>query len=521
MGALIVATLGLSACEMSRSLIEYLPSSTPEEPTVVQIPRSLLILPLTGASPTIGNTLSRKVAWGLREAGYPARIANVADGINPVLAGWIEEATSGGDVVWLNIDWAAYGPSGKLAGTHRQELAVSRPGWDSLSDDTLAVIVAESVPAIHELVEGNIPLSDRVSLIPTTQSPSSYTEGGFEAETIIVSSEGLSRITADDEAIIEQPVIMTTVPLPNIPVEVTGEVTLAEPDVLMETIQADDLPGGTVSGIILPSVSDIEQVSEQQRPDGSTEQNPALDDDEFSTELLPDDVNILTPEAAALVTTAPELMLAEQVTPQPTPEPMPESVSEPAPEAMPEIAQIPQVVPEQVSPGVGGLPEYAAPQPNTQITETQEVAALNTARASDRPIFLVHQAIGAPGDGNLTLPLALQQALREADAAITGNPSIASHIIQCSVRVETPFAGRQKIRIVWTVTDIAGKETGSAVQENDVPQGSLDQSWVTVAPIIARAAVKGIGKLFVNGIEQNGIGGGLVQPDLPHVLSPG
>jgi hypothetical protein len=532
LGVLFTGVLGLSACDMSRGLIEDLTASAPDAPTMVQIPRTLLVLPLAGASPTIGHELANKIAWGLREAGYPARTANVADGVNPVLAGWIEEASSGGDVIWLDFEWAVYGPSGKLAGTHREEMAVSRFGWDSLSNDTLGIIVTESVPAIHEMVEGKIPLDDRIALVSSTQTNPSFTEGGFEAETIIVSSEGLSRVTDDGEEIVEHSEIALAPPPSNndgIAVEVTGEVTLATPEPLedpvvkINTISADDLPDGTLSGIVLPSVADIQQPPDQ--PLGTVEVaaptdtpmglDPALDEFEPAPDLLPDDVDVLTPESAALVTTAPELTMAEQPAPVPeiaqTPD-MVESVPQPSPEPM--VASSP-------TPGVDGLPDYAAPQTGTQVAGSPSSAALNRARITGQPVFLVHKAIGAPGDGNLTLPLALQQALREADAAITSDPTIASHVIQCSVLVETPFAGRQRTRIVWTVTDIMGQETGSAIQENDVPQGSLDQSWVPVAPVIARAAVKGIRKLFVNGIEQHGIGGGLSQPDLPHIQSPG
>ncbi len=561
---MFIGALALSACDTARALIEDLPAEDPPAPTMIQMPRTLLVLPLIGSSPTLGHVLAEKMAWGLREAGYPARIANIADGASPVLAGWIEESNTGSDVIWLNFDWAVYGPAGKLAGTYRQEMAVSQAGWTNMSDDTLAVIVTESVPSIHELVEGKIPLGDRIAMVPSTLTQPSFTEGGFEAETIVVSSEGLSRITAEGEEVIEQSVSILAQPpddgddMPTeMPVEITSEVILAtpldlapvqdplpmpeqpdSPGLQIDTIAPEDLPDGTVSGTVLPTVSDIQQIDEEPAvmADGSAVVasdpmglDPGLDEFEPGPALLPDDIDVLTPESAALVTTSPEVTMPEPIIPEQSAEPeaQPETMATQTNEILQTAADVPQVAaavpqnnPDQVTPGVDGLPDYAAPQPAAQEANELSTAALNRTRVIGQPVFMVQKAIGAPGDGNLALPLALQQALRQEDAAVTSDPTIASHIIQCSVRVETPFAGRQRTRIVWTVTDILGQETGRAVQENDIPQGSLDQSWVPVAPVIARAAVKGIRKLFVNGIAHQGIGGALSQPDLPHIQTP-
>lgn len=582
---LFVSTAALSACGTSLGLMEDVPVN-PVTPSVVQVPRTLLVLPVIGGTPTHGHELAQKVAWGLREAGYPARVANVADGTSPVLAGWVEEASSGGDVVWLNFDWAIYTPSGKLAGTHRQEMAISRDGWENLSTSTIAVIVTESVPSIHELVEGRMALKDRTITVPSNLMTPSYTEDGVNAETIIVSSGGLSRVTAEGKEVAEQSIsvfatppnggqgtaasVKSTVmvakpvqPIAIIPsvldvsqktaIEIVSNITAVKPvtsattqdplptpipaespTLKIDTISTADLTTGTSSGTTLPSVSDIQQLStgdsriildgEEIIPDPMG-LDPALDEFEPAPGLLPDDTNILTPKTAALVTTDPELTLPEPIIPSPAAVAQPAQVFQPVEEVsqVEGLAQVAMpvapVTANQVAPGVDGLPDYATPATSIQ-EQAYNSAALNMSTVTSQPVFMVHRAIGAPGDGNIALPLAMQQALRKADAAVTSDPSHASHIIQCSVLVETPFAGRQRTRIVWTVTDILGRETGSAVQENDVPQGSLDQSWVSVAPVIANAAIKGIRKLFVNGIERHGIGGGLLQPDLPHIQKP-
>ena len=119
------------------------------------------------------------------------------------------------------------------------------------------------------------------------------------------------------------------------------------------------------------------------------------------------------------------------------------------------------------------------------------------------PVFLIKPVKGAPGDGNLALTRSMRDSLSAKDIAISDDPRQATYVLEGAVRVDPPFAGRQKTRIIWMVTTIEGDQIGSAVQENAVRQGSLDGQWGQVAAIVSEAAVEGIQKLFPTAISRS------------------
>ncbi|MSO93122.1 MAG: hypothetical protein EXQ86_06950 [Rhodospirillales bacterium] len=118
-------------------------------------------------------------------------------------------------------------------------------------------------------------------------------------------------------------------------------------------------------------------------------------------------------------------------------------------------------------------------------------------------MFLIKPVKGAPGDGNLALTRSMRDSLSAKDIAISDDPRQATYVLEGAVRVDPPFAGRQKTRIIWMVTTIEGDQIGSAVQENAVRQGSLDGQWGQVAAIVSEAAVEGIQKLFPTAISRS------------------
>ncbi len=97
---------------------------------------------------------------------------------------------------------------------------------------------------------------------------------------------------------------------------------------------------------------------------------------------------------------------------------------------------------------------------------------------------------GAPGRGNLQLRRAMLTAL-EARGVLIGAPGPQNRV-QAAVDL-APASGRtQRIRIAWRVLAPDGTELGTVAQQNEVPAGSLDDSWDAVAPLIAVAAAPGI-----------------------------
>lgn len=97
---------------------------------------------------------------------------------------------------------------------------------------------------------------------------------------------------------------------------------------------------------------------------------------------------------------------------------------------------------------------------------------------------------GAPGLGDVQLRAAILTAL-EARGVRFGAPG-ANTTIRGEVLVAPAGDGLEQVRITWQILAADGAERGKVAQDNQVPAGSLDGSWATVAPLIAGAAAPGI-----------------------------
>ncbi len=503
-------SLVVAACETAPIVVEDLPA-----PDAKGSPE-LLVLPLSGLSPTVGVALSEKMAWAMREAGYPARPANLSNDTKPMLTGWIEEASDGGDIVWLNINWTLYSPGGTLVGDYRQETAVSRNGWARLSPETLSVIVMQAVPSIHEIAEVEIYPEGLPDLHRHQDDPPVITLTPPEPETIIVSGEGLSRVDSEGQETADPQL------------SVAAEPAFA-PDYEPESVGREEYPQGfsALDGVVSeaqPPPSTPPPLPSSPSVETGNETVTAMEREIQAADEIPeDDVGRLTPETAALVTTEPGLTIPETI--------IPGQEAEPA-ETLPQVAPEPEQI--AVAPGVQTEVGTVTPEPSlpqtTAVAEQQAIPAAepvspqptlsdgNADLGFVRPVFLVRNITGAPGDGNLSLRTSMLKSLRQADAMVTDNPVQASYVIKGSVQMASPFAGKQHIRIIWLVTTITGEEVGTAIQENEIPQGSLDGKWGQIAQVITNAAIPGLAQLFDTGLADGSAQGNLAQPDLPHVI---
>ena len=416
-----------------------------------------------------------RTAWALRQAGYPARHLTISDGVSPVLTGWITKASDSGDIIWLDIDWAAYGSTGNLLGKYTQNTAVPRTGWENLSTETLGAILVEAMPGIDGLVRLEMfpPGSDMAQ--PSMPQPGMLGPSSQGDDTIIVSGFGMAKVD-DTGREVWEPLMTVTGEIGAVPlVNPNQQVTLIDPSIKKKkqeeelyTYVSEGLSDEYVESIDteLPSVAQIAGLpAPDPQPETSSGNHSSL------TAAEPVVVEALKEKPEVLASASPEATIA-----------------------------------------AAALAEAASP---VESVFTPAKAAFGV--ASYRPVFLVRQAVGAPGDGNLALRDAMRKALRYNDAMLSDDLSKASHIVQGTVRVEVPFAGRQRVRIVWMITNTQGQEMGTALQENDVPEGSLNQPWGGVAQRIANAAVLGIAQLFDTGLDAGGVGGQLSQPDLPHL----
>lgn len=117
--------------------------------------------------------------------------------------------------------------------------------------------------------------------------------------------------------------------------------------------------------------------------------------------------------------------------------------------------------------------------------------AVQAPEPEERRLYL-SPVVGAPGNGGPALGRAMSAALRGAKLPLAPEKDDRALVIAGSVHVAPPESGRQRVEIVWTVLDPAGKEVAKLTQANAVPAGTLDGDWGEIAPLIAGAAVPGI-----------------------------
>jgi hypothetical protein len=120
----------------------------------------------------------------------------------------------------------------------------------------------------------------------------------------------------------------------------------------------------------------------------------------------------------------------------------------------------------------------------------------------DRPVtqsgppIVVWSVDGAPGDGAVTLKLAVERALRRAGYRVLPELGEDALVLSGAVTLSPAGAGRQRITIVWSVLASDGAELGEVTQENMIRAGLLDGPWGELARTIATAAMEGIGEVI-------------------------
>ena len=115
--------------------------------------------------------------------------------------------------------------------------------------------------------------------------------------------------------------------------------------------------------------------------------------------------------------------------------------------------------------------------------------------ASEEALVFI-DVVGAPGDGDKALTVALSERLLSQGLALAGTPTPNAYEIQGIVKLAPAKKGKQAIRIDWTVLGPDGAQLGNVVQEQEVRQGTLDRKWGGAAEAAAAAAAKDIVKLL-------------------------
>ena len=132
---------------------------------------------------------------------------------------------------------------------------------------------------------------------------------------------------------------------------------------------------------------------------------------------------------------------------------------------------------------------------------TQTTGSIALASAAGGLTAVVPAVTGAPGDGSTSLTSAIQRELQAKGVNLTERPTKTAYRVEGAVMLGAANEGKQPIQIEWVVRDPNGKKLGTVSQKNDIPEGSLDGAWGSVADQAASAAVKGILKLLPRGSQ--------------------
>lgn len=111
------------------------------------------------------------------------------------------------------------------------------------------------------------------------------------------------------------------------------------------------------------------------------------------------------------------------------------------------------------------------------------------------PVVNLRPVQGAPADGNQALTRAMTETLHHAGYRLaTENADLVLH---GSVLLAPGKAGLEHVEVIWSVLRPGNAlPVGTIKQANDLPLGTTQLSWQSVAPEIARGAIDGLGELI-------------------------
>ena len=430
----------------------------------------IFVVPPEGVPQSTGLVLADAIAAQIRDSDHPAILAREPNQAGASVVGMLASAVPRGQVTWLPIDWSIRAPYGTLVSTYRQQVVIASDLWNRGAPEALNLVIGDAAEHIVSMVYAEVGSPSAVAMTHRRPQP----DGVRAAEPANVSVPA-STMTEAAPTPAETPPAPTASPPPGSMGSETANVDKAPIQLKPPVTPLARISDGTNG-----------QVVHEGAPGSSVEISPSL---QAPTEL---------PSLAPATEVA-------KMSPQP-----PGPASAPPRQLVPGAAKtVPPppggTVPASEDDGLLGsiLPEMGT---DTRLADdARPVGATATAFAPVRwgqPSFLIKPVIGAPGNGNEALTVALKSALRDRDLTISEDPRQAGFVIQGDVDTGAPVNGRQYIRINWQVNTVTGAEVGKAVQENTVVAGSLDGEWERVAEVVAHAAVRGIQDLFGDADER-------------------
>lgn len=129
----------------------------------------------------------------------------------------------------------------------------------------------------------------------------------------------------------------------------------------------------------------------------------------------------------------------------------------------------------------------AADSPSSEVPATAEADADGAIQG-----VAITGVTGAGEAGNGELAGALARVLTDAGWPVQDGTPDNALMIEGDVALGEPNGDAQTVTLRWTVKAPDGQVLGAVEQANDVPAGSLDESWGEAADHAALAAAQGI-----------------------------
>lgn len=116
------------------------------------------------------------------------------------------------------------------------------------------------------------------------------------------------------------------------------------------------------------------------------------------------------------------------------------------------------------------------------------------------PRIFVGTVSGAPGDGDVTLPLNLTRDLPGPDLTVVQNAAQADFIVTGTIKSTAAPQGQLQVELDWVVRDRNNRVAGQVTQLHDLAPEDIEPYWGDVAAAAASEAAQGIGTVVQNEI---------------------
>jgi hypothetical protein len=133
------------------------------------------------------------------------------------------------------------------------------------------------------------------------------------------------------------------------------------------------------------------------------------------------------------------------------------------------------------------------------------IQGANPAALENRPPRIFVGAVtGAPGDGDISLPLNLGRDLPGPDTQVVSDAATADFIVTAQVKAQPDTNGQMLVELDWSVADANRRKIGQVTQLHDLTPADISPYWGDVAAAAATEAAGGIKQVITNAVLKKG-----------------